>query len=251
MSELLYGRNAVRETLRARRRHVHEIVLADNLARAPIIEEIVQLAKQLNIPIKQLSRHKLDSQLKGHQGVIAKTGRYPLVTVDEILQRSSKQQTSPFILAIDHIEDPHNLGAILRTSEVVGVDGVILPKKRTAQISATTVHVSAGATEHLWIAQVSNLVDSLNKLKQKDVWIAGLEDSAKSTSLYHANLSGSIALVIGSEGKGMSRLVQKTCDFLVKIPMSGHVESLNASVAAGLALYEVTRTRQTILTSSR
>jgi len=244
MPEILYGRNAVLESLRARRRHAHRLLLADNLASSKVVTEVIAIAKQLKIKINRVPRKKLDTLAKGHQGVALETGRYPMVTVDEILERANKVNQPPFILALDHLEDPHNLGAILRTAEVVGVHGVILPKKRSVHISPTVVNVSAGAAEHLWVAMVPNLVQTLKYLKQADVWVAGVEFTSQATFFHQTNLSGSITLVIGSEGKGLSQLVRKTCDFLVKLPMRGQINSLNASVAAGLLLYEVWRTRE-------
>lgn len=244
MREFLYGRNAARECLRARRRHVHKVLLADTLEPAAIIDEIVTLAGQSKSPVQRVSRKTLDNLAKGHQGVALDAGRYPTVTVEDILARSAKLQEPPFIVALDHLEDPHNLGAILRTAEVVGVHGVIIPRQRSASVTPAVVNASAGAAEHIWLAEVPNLVQSLVKLKQANVWLAGVEDTPAASLYSQADLSGAIALVIGSEGKGMSRLVRETCDFLVKLPMRGHIESLNASVAAGLILYEVWRGRR-------
>jgi len=244
MSEIIYGRNAVRECLRARRRHVHALLLADNVEPSPILQEIQQLAQQLKVAIKPVNRKKLDDLGRGNQGVALEVGRYPLVEIEQIMAIAEKRQQPPFIVVLDHLEDPHNVGAILRTAEVVGVHGVILPKQRAADITPSVVNVSAGAAEHLAIAQVPNLVQILKKLKSGGVWVAGLEGSAKAQPFHEANLSGAIALVIGNEGLGMSRLVEETCDFLIKIPMQGQIESLNASVAGSLALYEVWRGRK-------
>jgi 23S rRNA (guanosine2251-2'-O)-methyltransferase len=243
MAEILYGRNVARECLRARRRHVHEVLLADNLKPASIIAEILALAQQARIPVKTAPRHSLDQLAPGHQGVILKTGRYPTVEIDDILRRAAKLSEAPFLVAFDHLEDPNNVGAILRTAEVVGVHGVILPRQRAAGVTPAVVNVSAGAVEHIWIAEVANLTRTLQELKENQLWVAGL-DYAPEAILYHqASLAGAIVLVIGSEGKGLSRLVRQTCDFLVKLPMRGRVEALNASVACGLVLYEVWRTR--------
>lgn len=244
MSEIIYGRNAARECLRARRRHVHQVFLADTLQPSAIINEIVELAGQLNIPVRRVARKKLDGMANGHQGVALKVGRYPTVSMEEILQRAARLNEPAFVVVLDHIEDPHNLGAVLRTAEVVGVHGVIIPKQRAAGITPAVVNASAGAAEHVWVAELPNLVRTLKNLKQQDVWVAGVEDDASAQLYTRANLSGAIALVIGSEGKGMSRLVKETCDFLIKLPMRGRVESLNASVASGLVLYEVWRARE-------
>ncbi|MCB0194757.1 MAG: 23S rRNA (guanosine(2251)-2'-O)-methyltransferase RlmB [Anaerolineae bacterium] len=243
MAEILYGRNAARECLRARRRHVHEVLIADTVQASSIIDEITLLAGRAKVPVKRVSRKNLDKLAGGHQGVVLKTGRYPTVDVEDILHRTAKLDETPFIIVLDHIEDPHNLGAILRTAEVVGVHGVVLPKQRAAGITPTVVNVSAGAVEHMWIAEVPNLVQVLKWLKEEAVWIAGVEFEPQAQFYHQANLSGSLALVVGSEGKGLSRLVKETCDFLVKLPMRGHIDSLNASVACSLMLYEVWRAR--------
>lgn len=243
MPEFLYGRNAARECLRARRRHVHELLLTDNVRTSAVIEEITTLAGELGIRITRVSRKALDKFGHGHQGVALKTGRYPTVELEDILFQAKKLKERAFIVILDHLEDPNNLGAILRTAEVAGVHGVILPKQRAAGITPAVVNVSAGAVEHMLIAEVPNLTRTIKDLKQNDVWVAGVEYEETATPYYKANLVGAIALVIGSEGKGLSRLVRDTCDFLVKLPMRGRIESLNASVACGLIMYEVWRAR--------
>lgn len=243
MKEILYGRNAARECLRARRRHVHRLIMADNVKSSVIIEEITTLARRTKVPVQKTSRKELDKIAKGHQGVVLEVGRFPTVELDDILRRAVKQEEPAFIAVLDHIEDPHNLGAILRTAEIVGVHGVIIPKHRAVGITPAVVNASAGAAEHILVAEVSNVVQTLKKLKEEDVWVAGLEGVPEATRYDKTNLSGNLALVIGSEGQGMSRLVKETCDFLVRLPMKGQIESLNASVAAGLMLYEVWRRR--------
>lgn len=244
MSEILYGRNAARECLRARRRHVHQVLLADNLQPAAVIDEIVERARQTNISVQRVSRKKLDNLATAHQGVVLRVGRYPTVAVGEILNQADKRHEPPFLVTLDHIEDPHNVGAILRTAEVVGVHGVIIPRQRAASITPAVVSASAGAAEHIWVAEVANLVQELKKLKQQNIWVAGLENDPSAGLYTQANLTGALAVVVGSEGQGMSRLVKETCDFLVRLPMRGQIESLNASVAGALLLYEVWRSRQ-------
>lgn len=243
MSEILYGRNAARECLRARRRHIHKIILADTIEPAPIVDEILALAKQAKIPVRRVPRPELDRVNKAHQGIALEVGHYPTFNVDEILGRAAKLQEPPLIVVLDHLEDPHNLGAIVRTAEVVGVHGLIIPKQRSAGVTPTVVSASAGAVEHMWVAEVPNVVQALNKLKGANVWAVGVENAPPARLYSQADLTGAIALVIGSEGKGISRLVRETCDFLIKLPMRGQIESLNASVAAGLILYEVWRVR--------
>lgn len=243
MAEILYGRNVARECLRGRRRHIHRVLIARNIERSAVIDEIYRLADQLRIPVQVVSRQQLDKISSGHQGVALEVGRYPTVTIEDILAQAAKLNEPPFVVAFDHLEDPHNLGAILRTAEAVGVHGVILPQRRSAGITPAVVSASAGATEHIWLAEVSNLVQSLKKLKQAGIWLAGIEKTVNAQPYHQIDLTGSIALVIGSEGHGLSRLVKETCDFLVKLPMRGRIESLNASVACGLILYEVWRAR--------
>jgi 23S rRNA (guanosine2251-2'-O)-methyltransferase len=243
MSEILYGRNVARECLRGRRRHIHKVMIADGIEPSAIIDEILDRIAQLRIPVQYVPRKKLANLATGHQGVVLEVGRYPTVAVEDILARAQKLDEPPFLVAFDHIEDPHNLGAILRTAESVGVHGVILPKRRSAGITPAVVSASAGATEHILVAEVSNLVQIIKKLKQSSMWSIGIEQTGDSFLYHRADLAGSIVLVIGSEGKGMGRLVKEACDFLVQLPMRGHIESLNASVACGLILYEVWRTR--------
>ncbi len=243
MSEFLYGRNAARECLRARRRHVHKVMLADTVEPAAIIEEITELAKNLKIAVQRVARHQLDKVAKNHQGVVLQVGSYPTVNVEDILAQAAKLNEAPFLMILDHIEDPHNFGAMLRTAETVGVHGVVIPKKRSVGVTASVVSASAGAVEHIWVAEVSNVVQVLKKLKQENIWVVGVENTTEALIYSEADLTGAIAIVIGSEGKGMSRLVQETCDFLIKLPMRGQIESLNASVACSLILYEVWRSR--------
>jgi len=243
MREIIYGRNAVRECLRARRRHVHRLVLAQNLKPAAIITEITELAQRQGVPVHETARKDLEQISTAHQGVALEVGGYPTVHLNDILHLAQKQNEPPFLVVLDHLEDPNNLGAILRTAEIVGVHGVIIPKQRAAKITPAVVNASAGAAEHMLVTEVPNLPQTLKDLKQNNIWVAGLEHQPRAVTIQQANLSGAMALVIGSEGQGLSRLVQETCDFLVKLPMRGKIESLNASVATALVLYEVWRTR--------
>jgi len=243
MVEILFGRNAVRECLRARRRHIHKLLLVDTVEESAVIKEIVNLAGQINFPVQRVPRHKLDNLGQQHQGVALEVGSYPTVEVEDILARAEKLAAPPFLIALDHIEDPHNLGAILRTAEVVGAHGVLLPKQRSVDVTPAVVKASAGAAEHMWVAKISNLTQTLKKLKKSDVWVVGVEHAPEALHYHQANLTGAIVLVVGSEGRGMSQLVKETCDFLIKLPMRGPIESLNASVACGLILYEVWRAR--------
>jgi len=226
MREIIYGRNAARETLRARRRHVHRVLFAENVKAAPVINEITTLTQRAKIPVKRIPRNELDKLGKGHQGVALEVGSYPTVAVQDILTRAAKLNEPPFIAVLDHIEDPHNVGAILRTAEIVVVHGVIIPRQRAAKITPAVVNASAGASEYVWVAEVPNLVQTLKNLKQENVWIAGLEGIPEAAPYHTTNLTGAIAMVVGSEGKGLGRLIKETCDFLVKLPMRGKINSL-------------------------
>lgn len=244
MAELLYGKNAVRECLRARRRHIHKLILAQNIKVGPVVQEITTLAHRLKIPVVQIPRSKLAQLPRGHQGVALEVGQYPTFSLTDLINYARKQSVPPFFLALDHIEDPHNVGALLRTAEAVGVHGIIIPGRRAAHITPAVVNTSAGAGEYHRVAIVPNLAQALNALKKENVWIVGVEKTPASQPYHQTDLNIPLTLVLGNEGKGVSTLIRKTCDILMEIPMGGRIESLNASVAGGLALYEVWRRRQ-------
>ena len=245
MREILYGRQPVRETLRARRRQVFKLVLAQGIKRAGIVGQILALAEQAGIPVQMVNRRELD-KLGGevnHQGLAAEVSGYPYVDLTEPLEVSRKSGVPPFLLLLDHVQDPQNLGSLLRTAEAAGVHGVVIPGRRAAGVTPAAVRASAGAAEQVRVAQVTNLVRAMGRLKAEGVWMAGLE-AAPGAQLYtEADLSGPLGLVVGSEGKGLGRLVQETCDYLIRLPMLGQVESLNAAVAGAIALYEARRQR--------
>ena len=243
MAEILYGRNAVRESLHARRRHFHRLIVAENVQSSAVIDEIHQLAQQNKVPTYQATRKELSQLAKGHQGVVLEVGLYPVVDLEDIFRHAQERNQPPFIVVLDHLEDPHNVGAILRTAEATGVHGIIIPKQRAAGVTPAVISASAGAAEHMLVAEVSNLTQTLKKLHQQQLWITGLAFDTTAMPYHKANLSGAIAVVVGNEGDGLSRLVKTTCDFTVKIPMRGNIESLNASVACSLILYEVWRAR--------
>lgn len=244
MTEFLYGRNAVRECLRARRRYIHKLLLAQETKPTPLIREVVEQAKTLHIPIQRISRQKLDKLYSGHQGVALEVGRLPTVNLQDLLSHLDQLRQPPFLLAVDHLEDPQNVGALLRTAEAVGVHGVILPARRSVGITPAVVKASAGASEYLRIVIVSNLVQTLKSLKKAGVWVIGVEKVTSAQPYHQVDLNMPLILVVGSEGKGMTRLVSETCDLLLKIPMQGHVASLNVSVAGALVMYEAWRVRQ-------
>jgi 23S rRNA (guanosine2251-2'-O)-methyltransferase len=245
MREILYGRQPVRETLRARRRQVHKLLLAEGMKSAGIVGQILALAEQADIPVQRVNRRELD-KLGGevnHQGLAAEVSDYPYVALPELVETARRSGAPPFLLLLDHIQDPQNLGSLLRTAEAVGVHGVVIPGRRASGVTPATVRASAGAAEHAHVAQITNLVRAMEELKDAGVWMAGLE-AAPTAQLYtEADLRGPLALVVGSEGQGLARLVRETCDYLIRVPMLGQVESLNAAVAGAIALYEARRQR--------
>jgi 23S rRNA (guanosine2251-2'-O)-methyltransferase len=244
MPEYIWGRNPVTETLQAGR-HVQRLLLAEGVKEAPAIAMIVSEAKQRLVPIEIVPRHRLDQISNGavHQGCIAQVDERLYATIDDILAVAEKKHEAPFLLILDAIQDVNNLGSLLRTAEAAGVHGVILPERRAAEVNGTVVKTSAGATEHILIAQETNLTRAIDSLKKQNIWVVGLAGEAK-TFYTQANLTGSLALVVGNEGKGISRLVREHCDLLVKLPMFGHVNSLNAAVAGSISLYEALRQRE-------
>jgi 23S rRNA (guanosine2251-2'-O)-methyltransferase len=245
MSEYIWGRNPIAETLQAGRK-VKRILLADGQREAPTIAAIIQEAQRRNIPVETVPRARLDQLSRGavHQGCLAQVEERKYVSIDDILAHAIQLQQEPLLLILDAIQDVNNLGSLLRTAEAAGVHGVIIPLHRAAEVNATVVKSSAGATEHLLIAQETNLTRSIEYLKKQHIWVVGLAGEAQ--ILYtKANLAGPLALVVGNEGKGISRLVREHCDLLIKLPMHGHINSLNAAVAGSIALYEALRQRTT------
>lgn len=240
MSDKIEGRNPVTEALKSGR-SIDKIYIKKGEKHGSIIP-IIRMAKEKGIPISQADSHKLDemSQTGAHQGVIALCPAAEYKTVDDILENAASKGESPFILILDRIADPRNLGSIIRTAECAGVHGVIIPKHDSATLGAVCAKAAAGAAEYMPVARVTNLAKTIDELKKKNIWITGADASGE-TELYKADLKGAIAIVIGSEGEGISRLCLEKCDFTVKIPMRGNVNSLNASVAAALFVYEAVR----------
>ena len=234
------GRNSVMELLESGR-DINKIFIAKG-ERHGSINKIIALAKEKRIVINEVEKNKLNqmSQTDNHQGVIAMVPPFDYSTVEDILAVAKERNEKPFILILDGIEDPHNLGSIIRTAETAGVHGVIIPKRRAVGVNSTVNKVSAGAVEHMKIARVNNLTETIKFLKNNDVWVCGT-DMNTNTYYYDQDFDMAVAIVIGSEGFGMSRLVKENCDFLVKIPMKGKITSLNASVSAGIVMYEVVK----------
>ena len=219
-------------------------MLASGLEEKGRVAEIVRLAKTRKVSVERVSRDNLAGMGENPQGVALEVSRYPYVDVADIKDLAAEKGEDLFILMLDLIQNPQNLGTLLRTAEAAGVHGVIIPQHRAAEVTPAVVNASAGATEHLLIAQ-GNLVQVCNELKKNDnVWIVGLEGGPEGKPVHEVPLDGPIAIVVGNEGEGMRSLVKDTCDFLLSLPMRGEIESLNASVAGSIALYQVVLTRQ-------
>lgn len=240
-SHLIEGRNAVLEAFRAGRT-VDKLYIQDGL-RDGTISTILRDAKKRDVIVNFVSRDKLDqmSRDKKHQGVMAITAAFAYSTVEDILAKAEEKGEPPFLFILDEIEDPHNLGAIIRTANLCGAHGVIIPKRRAAGLTATAVKASAGAIHYTPVAKVTNIAKTIAELKEKGMWFACADMDGE--LMYRTNLTGPIGLVIGNEGSGVSRLVKESCDYVVSIPMKGDIDSLNASVAAGVLAYEVVRQR--------
>ena len=243
MKENIWGRNAVYETLRANRREVYQLLVAEGVQERGHLADAIQLAQARSIPIRRVKRPALDRITDSHQGLLAEVSAYPYVAIDDMLDLARQRGEPPLILLLDVIQNPQNLGTLLRTAEAAGAHGVIIPQRRGVEVTQAVVNASAGASEHLLVAQVINLVAAITELKEHEIWMTGLDNLPEARPLDQANLRGAIGLVVGNEGEGMRRLVRESCDFLVKLPMRGQVDSLNAAVAGSIVLYEILRQR--------
>jgi 23S rRNA (guanosine2251-2'-O)-methyltransferase len=243
MKEWITGRNPVFEVLRAKRRHVFQLMLAKGIDRGGHINEVIKLAHARKLPIIEVPRNQLDGIGSNHQGIALQASAYPMAAMDEIIAEAGKRGETLFILVLDEVQDPQNLGTLLRSAEAVGVHGVILPFRRTASVTPAVVSASSGAVEHLLIAQI-NLAQAINELKAKGAWVLGLDGGAGSKPIEQIDMSGNLVIVVGSEGSGMRPLTRKVCDHLVRLPMHGQVDSLNAAVAGSVALYHALQARQ-------
>lgn len=250
MRETLYGKNAVCEALRANRRRHRRLLIARGLKEKETLGTIVNLASSIGIPVERVERRVIDKQLPqvNHQGIALETGAYPYTDIEACLSRAGEQQV--LLLMLDHIQDPQNIGTLLRTAEVVGVHGVLLPERRSATITPSVVNTSSGASEHLPIVLVGNLAQAISTLQDRGVWVVGVENDARSEAFDEASLDFPLALVVGAEGSGLARLTRDRCDFLVNLPMSGQVTSLNAAVAASIVLYHIWRQRRDVSSAS-
>jgi len=244
-NEILSGKNPVLEALRAGR-EMNKVWIAEGVKKAGITE-IIELAKAAGIIVQFVPKNKVEQLTDGanHQGIAASVAAYRYAEIDELFELAASRNEDPFFLILDELEDPHNLGSILRTADATGVHGVIIPKRRAVGLTSVVAKTSTGAIEHVPVARVTNLAQTVEDLKKRGLWIAGTD--AKGSSDYRRmDAKLPLAIIIGSEGKGMSRLLKEKCDFLYHMPMVGQVTSLNASVAAAILMYEVLRNRQPV-----
>jgi len=239
-SDIVAGRNPVLELLKSEK-DINKLFI-ERGERHGSINEIIAKAKEARVVIVEVDRQKLDEMAENHQGVVAVVPPFNYCEIDDILNLAKEKGEDPFVLILDGIEDPHNLGSIIRTAETAGVHGIIIPKRRNVQVNSTVVKVSTGATTYVKIARVNNLNDTIAKLKEAGLWVIGTDGDAD-TLYYNQDLKGPLAIIIGSEGFGMSRLVKENADILIKIPMKGQITSLNASVSAGIVIYEAVKQR--------
>jgi 23S rRNA (guanosine2251-2'-O)-methyltransferase len=237
MKEFIYSRNAVYEALRARRRNIHKILVSEGAQEKGRLREILDLAKQRRIPVERVQRGRLDKVHQNHQGVMAEVGDYPYSDLIEILEQARARNEQPFILLLDSLNDPQNVGTLLRTAEVVGVHGVVIPLAHTVEVTPAVVNASSGASEHLRVAR-SNLAQTIDALKEENIWVVGLDQNGETIEeKTRHHLAGALALVVGSEGEGIRQLTRSKCDIILQLPMRGQIESLNAAVAGSVALY--------------
>lgn len=239
--DYIIGKNPVMEALRSER-DINKILIAESSQRGQM-QQLIQLAKEANVIVQFVPKKKIDQiSDENHQGVLAYVAAYQYAEMDDLFAAAEKKNESPFFLLLDEIEDPHNLGSIMRTADAVGAHGIIIPKRRAVGLTATVAKASTGAIEHIPVVRVTNMARTIDELKERGIWIAGTDASGKQD---YRQFDGTLplGLVIGSEGKGMGRLVRDKCDFLINLPMAGKVTSLNASVAAALLMYEVYRRR--------
>lgn len=250
MSELIYGRRAVLETLRATRRQMIRLWLEGDEGQQlkGSLVDIHTAAIDRKIPVRFVRDGlfaKFAQQGINAQGVAFEVGSYPYAELDDCLALAQTQEESPLLVLLDHLEDPQNLGSLIRSAEVFGAHGLIIPDRRSASVTPAVSNASAGAVEHLLVVQVTNLNRLIDELKKANIWVVGLDGSPETLPLDRSAVSGSLAIVVGSEGKGLSRLTRDKCDFLVRLPMQGQIESLNAAVAGSIVLYAAREARNT------
>jgi len=244
MKEFIYSRNAVYETLRAKRRDVFKIQVAEGVQEKGHLKEILDFARQYRIPLERVPRARLDKIHQHHQGVAAEVSKYPYADLLDVLENARKKNEPPFVLLLDSLNDPQNFGTLIRTAEATGVHGVVIPLAHTVEVTPSVVNASSGASEYMLIAQ-SNLSQAIEALKAENVWIVGLDQDGETIGTKtQRHLTGATGLVVGSEGEGIRQLTRAKCDIVLRLPMKGQVESLNAAVAGSVALYLAFLARQ-------
>jgi len=246
MTEYLYGRWPVLETLRAGRRKFEQLLLAEGIDEKGTVTDILEAAAGRGINVRRVPRRVLDDLSKNgnHQGVALRAGGYPYVSLEDTLNTARSRDERPFLLVLDLLKDPQNVGALLRVADAVGVHGVVLQERRGVDVTPAVVSASSGAVEHLNVAVVTNLVTAMRRLREEGIWLVGLDIGPDTATLDKVDLNLPVALVLGSEGEGLRRLVRETCDLRITLPMRGHVSSLNVATAGSIALYAAWQARQ-------
>lgn len=246
MAEYLYGRWAVLESLRAGRRRFEQLLLAEGIEEKGTVTDIIEAAASRGINMRRVPRRVIDDLSKdaNHQGVALRVGEYPYVSLEDTLSAARNRNERPFLLVLDLLKDPQNVGALLRVADAVGVHGVLLQERRGVDVTPAVVNASSGAVEHLNVAVVTNLVTAMRSLKEEGVWLVGLDIGPDTATLDQVDLNMPVALVLGSEGEGLRRLVRETCDLRITLPMRGHVLSLNVATAGSIALYAAWQARR-------
>ena len=239
MPEFLYGHWAVIEAMRSGRRRLDALMIHERAERRGSVGEAMNMAEELKAPIQRVQRRILDDLANGgnHQGLVMRVGPYPYCDLDDILDTAAKRGEKPFVLLLDLLKDPQNVGSLIRVSDAVGVHGIVIQERRSVAVTPSVVNASSGAVEHLHVAQVTNLVNAMKELKAQDIWLVGLDVGPNIPALDKTDLNMALGLVMGSEGEGLRRLVRDTCDLLMTLPMRGKVGSLNVATAGAVALY--------------
>lgn len=245
MPEFIYGHWAVMEALRANRRKFDQLLLTENVEEKGLVGEIVGTARERGVGVKRVQRRILDDLTNGanHQSVGLRVSPYPYASMDEVFAFAAKRDEKPFILLLDLLKDPQNVGSLIRVADAVGVHGVVMQERRGVAVTPSVVNASSGAVEHMRLVQVTNLVQTMKDLKERDVWLVGLDIGPNVPTIDKTDLNMAIGLVLGSEGEGMRRLVRETCDLLVSLPMRGNVGSLNVATVGSVALYAAWQAR--------
>jgi len=242
LKEIIYSRNAVYECLRAKRRQPIRLMIAEKSQEKGRLADILKLAQERHVTVERVQRQQLDNLTPQHQGVVLEASHYPYVDLSDILENAKTKNEPLFVLLLDTLQDPQNFGTLLRTAESMGIHGILIPLARTVEVTPAVVNASSGASEHLLIAQ-ANLAQAIETLKEAGAWIVGLDEDIRSQTPDQVRLDGALGIVVGSEGEGIRTLVRQKCDFLLRLPMHGQIESLNASVAGSIVLYLASQAR--------